>query len=204
MALEQEIKLVVNSNAKLDLMRLAFLKPLIDGSLSTHHLVSTYFDTPNKHLSQQKVGLRMRKMDDAWYQTVKTAGVAKDGLHQRQEWEHSLAGPEWDLTLLKQTPLDELIDDEQLWLQLAPVFTTDFNRDALQLKMDEGSLVELAYDYGEVIAGDKTAPIHELELELKSGDVNALHTLAKQLKAELDISPSDRSKAQMGYELASR
>ncbi|MDB2705471.1 CYTH domain-containing protein [Pseudomonadota bacterium] len=204
MSLEQEVKLVVNTTHKIDLRTLSFLAPMTIGELETHHLVSTYFDTPDKYLSGEKIGLRMRKFDDAWWQTVKTAGVVKDGLHQREEWEFALDGPEWDLSTLRKTPLLTMIDEPKLWSQLAPLFTTDFMRDTLQLKLADNSLVELAYDYGQVIAGDKTSSIHELELELKSGNVDALMLIASKLQAQLDVMPSDCSKAQMGYELASR
>lgn len=204
MSLEQEVKLVVNNTHKIDLRTLSFLAPMTIGELETHHLVSTYFDTADKYLSGQKVGLRMRQYNDTWWQTVKTAGVVKDGLHQREEWEFPLDGPEWDLSTLRQTPLLTMIDEPNLWSQLAPLFTTDFMRDTLQLKLADNSLVELAYDYGKVIAGDKTSSIHELELELKSGNVDALMLIASKLQVQLDVTPSDCSKAQMGYELASR
>ena len=202
MSLEQEVKLVVNSTDKIDLTKLTCLVSINSSALETHHLVSTYFDTADQYLSKQKVGLRLRKHDDTWWQTVKTAGVVKDGLHQREEWEFPLKGSEWDLATLRETPLATMIDEPELWSQLSPLFTTDFMRDTLQLTLADDSSVELAYDYGQIIAGDKTGSIHELELELKSGNVEALLLLAKELQAELDVSPSNCSKAQIGYELA--
>jgi triphosphatase len=204
MSLEQELKLVVNNTHTIDLRTVSCLASMITGKLETHHLVSTYFDTPDKYLSEHKVGLRLRQYDDTWWQTVKTAGVVKDGLHQREEWEFPLDGPEWDLSTLRQTPLLTMIDEPDLWSQLAPLFTTDFMRDTLQLKLADNSLVELAYDYGKVMAGDKASSIHELELELKSGNVEALMLIASKLQVQLDVTPSDCSKAQMGYALASR
>jgi triphosphatase len=204
MSLEQELKLVVKHDHKIDLDSLSCLSLVQKSELETHHLVSTYFDTPDLYLSQMKVGLRLRKHHEQWWQTVKTAGQVKEGFHQREEWEYPLAGPEWDLDTLRQTPLATMIETPEIWSQLAPLFTTDFMRDTLQLKCADGSLVELAYDYGHVSVGDTADVIHEIELELKAGNVESLALIAKDLYSQLELEPSDCSKAKMGYDLAKR
>jgi len=201
MLLEQELKLVVNSDTPIDLSLLIFPNQIIDSNIVTMHLVSTYFDTSELHLVSQGVGLRMRKSDDVWMQTVKTSGDVKDGLHQREEWEHTLDTAEWDLAKLKQTPLAKIIENLVIWSKIGPVFTTDFERKTLQLRLDDGTQIELAYDRGNVIAGNLTQPIHEIELELKSGKVEHLILLANELQHQLSLSPSDISKAKMGYKL---
>ena len=88
MFLEQELKLTVNSDAQINLSTLLLPDHIIDGDKLVTRLVSTYFDTTELYLVSQKVGLRMRKSDEMWVQTVKTSGHVKDGLHQREEWEH--------------------------------------------------------------------------------------------------------------------
>jgi len=112
-----------------------------------------------------------------------------------------LQGPQWDLDMLRQTPLAAMIDNTILWSSLAPLFTTDFVRDSWQLTLADNSQVELAYDFGDVRAGDKSCSIHEIELELKSGDVESLSQLATLLRAQFDVMPSNCSKAKMGYDL---
>lgn len=204
MVLEQELKLVVNSDTQIDLSLLILANYLVNGEQVTTHLVSTYFDTADLYLASQKVGLRMRQSDGAWMQTVKTSGQVKEGLHQREEWEHQLDAAEWDLDKLKQTPLSVMIDDSNIWSKMEPIFTTDFMRETLQLVVDNGTQIELAYDRGHVIAGELSVPIHEIELELKSGDVTHLSILANQLQQQLSLSSSDVSKAKMGYQLISK
>ena len=201
MSLEQEIKLVVNSEQKINLASLASLMALADHDVESSHLVSTYYDTADLYLSKKKLGLRLRQHDKQWWQTVKTAGVVKEGLHQRDEWEYPLQGPQWDLSTLRQTPLADMIENTTLWSSLAPLFTTDFVRDSWQLTLADNSQVELAYDFGEVRAGDQSCSIHEIELELKSGDVESLNQLAKLLRSQFDVAPSNCSKAKMGYDL---
>jgi len=203
-ALEQEIKLVVSSDDKIDLSQLSELLKMAEGQINRDHLVSTYYDTDDLYLSKQGLGLRMRQINEYYLQTVKTSGSVKEGLHQREEWEHELDGPEWDLASLKLTPLVTMIDDSKCWSSITPLFTTDFWRETLQLTLAEGTQVELAYDRGEVRAGGLSTVIHEIELELKSGDSQQLSVLATILCQQLPISPSDISKAQMGYELVAK
>jgi triphosphatase len=202
MSLEQELKLVVNQAEKLNLTLVQWLQPLVDGESIESKLISTYYDTPEKHLQTLGVGLRMRQYDGQWMQTVKTSGVVTNGLHQRDEWEHDLAKADWDSDKLKATPLRELMEQPKVWDTLAPLFTTDFVRDTLQIKYHDGTHIELAYDRGSVYSGELNQSIHEVELELKAGSVEALTELAGRLCAELPLTPSNASKAKMGYELA--
>ena len=201
--LEQELKLVVEADDKLDLLSLSWLVALADRELETHQLISTYYDTPDRYLSKLKLGLRLRKKGSQWFQTVKTAGKVREGLHQRQEWEDELIDERWDLDKLKQTPLAEIIEDGESWSMLQPVFTTDFIRETLQLTVTDGTQIELAYDRGEVRAGNLRSSIHEIELELKSGSVEQLKQLAERLQEHFSLKPSDCSKAKQGYQLAS-
>ncbi|RKZ81291.1 MAG: CYTH domain-containing protein [Gammaproteobacteria bacterium] len=203
MSLEQEIKLVINGMAKLDLTSLSWLTDLAEGEIETKRLTNTYYDTPNLDLSKHELGLRMRHNGDIWFQTVKTSGSSDNGFHQRDEWEYELLDENWDLEKLKQTPLAVMINDSELWSQLQPVFTTDFIRETMQIILPEGTKIELAYDHGQVISGDLAEPIHELELELKSGSIDQLKQLAAQFCQRLSVSPSNINKAQRGYELAS-
>lgn len=202
MSLEQEIKLQVMQEAELDLSALVWLGDLLQSAAYKQHLVSTYFDTPDKALIQFGVGLRLRQVDKQWLQTVKCSGEAKDGLHQRKEWEHTLAGPEFDLSLLAQTELAPLLENKPVWDSVTPVFTTDFERVVMPLLLDDGTQIEMAYDRGWVKAGDRRKRIHEIELELKSGDIKKCQTLAESLKRAVPLEYSDISKAGLGYRLS--
>lgn len=199
MSLEQEIKLKVMQPDVLDLSALTWLSALLESKPYKQHLLSTYFDTPDKALMQFGVGLRLRQVDQKWLQTVKSSGEAVDGLHQRQEWEHEVAGSEFNETLLKQTALAPLLENKTVWDAVAPVFTTDFERLVMPLILEDGTQIEMAYDRGRVIAGEKQQNIHEIELELKRGDIKKCQQLAETLKAALALEYSDVSKAAQGY-----
>jgi inorganic triphosphatase YgiF len=201
MNLEQEIKLQIIGNDVIDLTKLDWLKKYCQFKPKKQRLVSTYFDTLELHLINQGVGLRLRNENGRWLQTVKCTGQVKNGLHQREEWEHVLTSKQFDLIQLKQTPLEEMIDDPTIWPRLKPVFTTDFERQTLQLSLPDKTEVELAYDRGEVRTETFSEPINEIELELKQGSVKSLKLLAEQCVKQLSVEYHDESKAHRGYRL---
>lgn len=202
MVLEQEIKLAIMSEEVLDFSAL----PIVGyqrSSIETMHLVSTYFDTPSFNLAKQGLGLRLRFDGKNWLQTVKEKGQIENGLHQRLEWEHLLPDKTFNVALLRQTPLQKLIEDEKSWETLSPIFTTDFYRKHCLLEKDDQITIELAYDRGRIYTEVSERRIHELELELKRGDLHYLTTLAETLCLTEPLQPSNFSKAQLGYKLAS-
>lgn len=199
MSLEQEIKLQVSQDEALNLERLDWLMAMLDQPGQQIHLLSTYFDTPKHDLQQFGAGLRLRQIGEQWLQTVKCTGKAENGLHQRQEWEHPLDGPEFNMALLRETQLAPLLDDTDIWNAIEPLFTTEFDRLVLPLTLTDGTRVEMAYDRGEVRAGDRQAVIHEIELELKQGEIKKVQQLADRLKAALPLQYSNVSKAAQGY-----
>ncbi|MEC9411869.1 MAG: CYTH domain-containing protein [Pseudomonadota bacterium] len=202
MSLEQEIKLQVTQAESLLLHEIDWLKKRLIQDVYQQHLLSTYFDTADKALMNFGVGLRLRQIGEQWLQTVKCSGKASSGLHERQEWEHELEAPEFDLERLAETAIAPLLEQEQVWNAIQPVFTTEFERDVWLLRLEADTVVELAYDRGEVRAGDKQVAIHEIELELKQGQIDICQKLADQLKAALPLEYSNISKAGLGYGLS--
>ncbi len=148
---------------------------------SCRDLGNTYFDTPENWLRQHDIGLRIRRFDEVYVQTVKTAGRVVAGLHQRPEYnaEHKNNIP--DLTLHPADIWPSGKDTETLQIELAPIFSTNFMREQWLVAMPDGSQVEVAFDQGEVVADDLRDTICEVELELKSGQTDALFTLARIL-----------------------
>jgi inorganic triphosphatase YgiF len=149
-------------------------------------LTNVYFDTPDHALAKAKSAVRLRGTPDQWLQTYKTAGESAGGLHNRHEWERPVAGEALEIPALLE-------------------IRTDFSRVIWDVEID-GAKIEAALDLGEVVAdvdGERlTTPISELELELKSGNEEALNSLAAQMRgAFLYLQPEDASKARRGYDL---
>src|SRR5262249_33869652 len=63
------------------------------------------------------------------------------------------------------------------------------------------SRIELTLDQGQVCLGRKSAPISEIELELKRGRPADLFTVARDLARRLPVRFAVRSKADRGYDL---
>ncbi|SJN53126.1 CYTH domain protein [Vibrio ruber DSM 16370] len=164
-------------------------------------LENTYFDTPDNWLRQHDIGLRIRCSDGVYVQTVKTSGRVVAGLHQRPEYnaEHDSNTP--SLSLHPQEIWPEGRSPEQLEAELHPLFSTDFTREQWLVGMPDGSQIEVAFDQGKVQAGELEDPICEVELELKSGQTDALFSLARTLSDEGGVRLGNLSKAARGYRL---
>jgi len=67
--------------------------------------------------------------------------------------------------------------------------------------MQDGTLIELAYDCGKIIAEQGESDICEIELELVKGDEAQLFILAKDIAALPSVRLGNASKAQRGYML---
>ena len=204
MATETELKLRIDPEHIDTLLK----HPLLSLAPRRQHLYNTYFDTTDLALSRQKVAVRERRVDDRQLGeltllTVKTAGNSSGGLSQRREWEAPSQAGVFDF--------ERLVDDASLAktlavfaVQLVPVFTTDFERLSWRVPV-ANSEVEVALDRGAILVNrngrQASVPICELELELKSGDIDALNDLAAQLRATTPLTPTDDSKAARGYQL---
>jgi triphosphatase len=171
-----------------------------------HALLTRYFDTPDFALAAQGIALRVRRVGRRWLQTLKTEGVRHGGLSQRAEYEMAISGrtPDWS-----RFPAEaRAIVPEALRARLVPVFETEFKRITWQLVDEHGTAIEVALDVGEVRtqkgakADAQQQPICEIELELKSGQPDALFALALEWSTQLDYLPLDISKAERGVRLA--
>ncbi|MCD9515213.1 inorganic triphosphatase [Photobacterium carnosum] len=169
---------------------------------SRRELGNVYFDTPDQVLRQHDIGLRIRRFDDVFVQTLKTAGRVVAGLHQRPEYNVEVNSTKPSLALHPVDAWPHDFDVVAVQQQIQPLFSTDFTRQQWLVAMPDGSQIELAFDHGEVSVDDKRSPICEVELELKSGQTDALFTLARELCVDGGMRLGNLSKAARGYRLA--
>ena len=157
------------------------------GFWETIQMETAYYDTPSGALSARHYTLRRRLENGNPVCTLKTpAGDA------RNEWELPLdsvpAAIEAFLTMGCPQDLQDLTREG-----LVHICGAKFTRQAKTLHFPEGS-VELALDQGHLIGGGKTAPLCELEIELKSGSTQACQALAKELIDRFALAPEHKSK----------
>lgn len=198
MATELELKLALTPAALASLRQLPWL-----AAASRQVLDNTYYDSPDRALRRARIGLRVRVQDGRYIQTLKTSGEAIGGLHCRQEWNQEIPGPELTLSAFPEAARTALAAVPGLDMAaLTPVFTTRFERTAYRLPLSGGGEAELALDEGEIQAGERRAPLCELELELLAGEPAALFELAQRCAAEVTLHIANASKAERGYALA--
>ena len=206
LTMEIELKLLIAPADAAAFRRLALLKQLATARPVTRLLRNTYFDTPELHLKQQGMELRVRQVGRVFIQTLKAGGQVTAGLHQRQEWEARTAGLRPELA-----PLIALVEAGTTWQKalcrpslvqdLAPIFCSEVRRTSWNLHLPQGAAIELVLDQGELQHGDARAPISEVELELKAGAPGVLFDLALQLQQQLPLRIGHLSKAARGYAL---
>jgi len=161
-------------------------------------LDNTYYDTPKLELKARKVAVRTRRHGRQWLQTVKCAAESAGGLTQRPEWEQPYDGA-FDFSAIDAPRVRKLLN--RLQDELVPVFTTRFRRETRLYAPSEAVRILMMIDTGEVLAGERSEPICELELELAAGQPLDLLLLACELVADIPLLPNDISKAERGYRL---
>ncbi|MGC6341521.1 inorganic triphosphatase [Bisgaard Taxon 45] len=167
---------------------------------NTAFLGNCYYDTADQLLAKQKMGLRVRQENQQYTLTLKTDGEVHAGLHIRPEYNVSLPDANPNMALLVEQYALSLPNYQQ-W-QLVPVFSTDFERESWLVECGNGTTIEVAFDQGKIVAGEKQMPICEVEFELKSGRTVDLLRFVQTLTLEKDVRLSSASKAKRGYLLA--
>jgi inorganic triphosphatase YgiF len=179
---------------------------LLPGSPAVHRraVTSVYYDTPDRRLRAGGAALRLRRDGRRWLMSFKAGRSPATGLAQRAEWEVAVARTGFAPESL---PLEEIraqtdIDLREVIPRLAPVFETRFTRRWAEITLSADTTVDVCLDIGRVVAGRRGAPIHELELELHNGDLDAMLEFADRLIAPLRLELEPESKAERGYRIA--
>ncbi|MFL6718018.1 MAG: CHAD domain-containing protein [Burkholderiaceae bacterium] len=201
--METELKLLINEQDLVKLEELPLLHSLTVGRITVQDLKNVYFDTPDFDLWKAKAGLRIRRIDGTFIQTLKAGGGVVAGLHQREEWETNVPGEKPDLEalckVLGSSGHGNHILSPRIWNRLEPVFKSDVTRTVRHLRLSTGDEVEMAIDRGTIEYQDKRDAICEIEFELKSGEAARLYTFALELLEFVPMRIGTRSKAERGY-----
>lgn len=207
MTIEKELKYLLSANHEeneviVDKITEMLKAQNITFTLNKNQLNNDYFDNNDSALRKMDIGLRIRESDQEYEQTVKTAGKVVGCLHQRPEYNVALNSNHLDLLLFPEHIWPDHVDVAKLQQSLKVIFKTNFFRQTW-LITQASSVIELAFDRGEIFISKKveTLAINELEIELVSGDEQALFVLADQLKTVFQMKPGKLSKAARGYAL---
>ena len=166
------------------------------GDFTTISMETTYYDTPDRKLSERHCTLRRRMENKISVCTYKCPH--KDG--GRGEWEVEAASIEEGVTKLCEAGANK----ELLFAAatgLVEVCGARFTRLAAPLEVP-GAAVELALDQGVLMGNDKELPFAEVEVELKEGTDEAAIAFAKALAEEFSLVPEGKSKFARAMALA--
>lgn len=175
-------------------------------------LHAIYMDTRDRKLARARMGLRVRLEGDRWVQTLKAPGRSaldrvedEVGLGPAQD---GAAPPAVDLARHRSTTAREALraalgtgEGEPL-PAVEPLFEVKVQRRVRRIAQGR-SLIELALDEGELVAGGQRRPVRELELELVEGDMRDLLAVARNWRERWGLWLSTASKAARGNWLLS-
>src|SRR3954452_23475833 len=195
---ELELKLLVDADRMAHFNAARVIAANARNKGTRKHLKSVYYDTPERTLRRNGLSLRVRQSGARFVQTVKT-DAADDPL-RRGEWEASVPSLAPDLALAMPFIPEELRGQIEAQ-SLEAVVTADVRRHARMIDLPSGT-VEIAFDRGELTAGNRSLPVSEIELELKSGSASAIYEIALRLAEHGDVMPSIRTKSARGFDLA--
>ena len=190
---EIELKLEV---LPADIEQLTTAASQVSGAVHTTMLTSVYFDTPDQMLHQAGVSLRVRHDGDRRIQTVKVDASRGAGLFDRPECEFEIEGDTPDLDDARSELAARF--GKKVMKRIRPVFRSDVTRTKMLAVVDDAA-IEFVIDQGTVVADNVSAPICEIELELKSGGLSALFALARRLGEAGAVRLGVLSKAERGY-----
>ena len=202
--LEQELKLVADNADVLEAIldsELVKQAGICEGTHGPERFHAIYYDTSELELEKTRHSLRARMEGDHLVAAFKLPGSIVDGLSRRVEYEAPLR--DWlrtpdDLpeSELKRQVLSILIPDAML----LPRVEVDMHR-SIRILESGGSQFELVADRGVIKGAHGECQLHELELELKRGDVEPVLRLGQQIADQFGLKPSHMTKHEIGLSL---
>lgn len=199
---EKEIKLLSTKAGRRKFFQLPLVKEkIIPGSRHTLDLWNQYLDTRDRKLTRSGMAYRIRRTNGkAFEATVKSQGKTVNGFSSREEYTVPLTKPEPVLQGFA-PQLDQKLQTLLQEDELLPLCTVEFTRKTALIQLSAVTVVEAALDQGTLTAGDKKAPIEELELEIKRGQERDLLRFTAALAQAIPLWPEERSKFKRGLDL---
>ena len=192
-------------------------------------LQAAYFDTPDRRLAQARAALRVRREDDEWVQTFKSAGLNtmvrvednQPATPPASSAHGSADGEALQPDLSRHHEAARQVLMQALGWQperdppghhsgLMALYRTDMRRTRARLTVATGTphegMVELALDEGAILAGEgpqqRCEAVCELEIELLSGSPQAVILAAEAWVARFGLWLDTQTKAHRGDRLA--
>ena len=183
MAKEQEVKLAAPDGG---VLRTILRDPRLCGRAEVFQMDTTYYDLGDYYKERHWV-LRLRRENGVPIVTMKTPG---DDPSYRNEWECRADNPKLAVPRLIELGAPAELASIETFQTLC---SAHFTRTAVTLLRPDAT-VDRDCDRGVLIAGCRTTPICEVELELKAGNPVALTPLRIYLTVNYNLHEEARSK----------
>jgi inorganic triphosphatase YgiF len=165
---------------------------------------ASYFDTEDFILSKNDIALRVRMEGSRIVATLKWRGKNEGGLHTREEINVPVADEACfilpDPQIFKESEIGQEVIALIGFKKLHSILETNFLRSRFRIDSGDG-IMEVSIDKGEIITDKGTAPICELEIELFSGEHEALELVTNKVAEKYGLKPEIRSKYARGLAL---
>jgi len=199
---EIELKFILDEPSSSEFWARVKASELANGNPKTKTLRSIYLDTPEHALRSAGISLRLRRDGRRWIQTVTTRMELRGGLSQVGEVENPAPGGRPCPEAIPDAAVREEVLRRVSGAPLQPVCEMVIRRSACELSLEDGTRAELAVNAGEVRAGERSAVLREVEIDLIEGNPGGLFDIARVLFPGGGLRFSRLSKAERGYLLA--
>ncbi|QIB68487.1 CYTH domain-containing protein [Aminipila butyrica] len=165
---------------------------------------AVYFDTEDFVLSKNDIALRVRMEGSRIVATLKWGGKNEGGLHIRGEINVPVNDEAYfsvpDPQIFKESEIGQEVIALIGFKKLHEIMETNFVRSRFRIDSGEG-IMEVSLDKGEIITAKGNAPIREIEIELFSGEQEALEAVTATIAEKYSLQPETRSKYARGLSL---
>lgn len=155
---------------------------------------ATYYDDIYGTIKKMCGALRKRKQNEEYICCLKIEQKSNNNCKKRKEYELEENNIYKALEKFPDIGAPKELCEKIRKQELIQLCTLKFYRSAYKLKIKEDCILELSFDKGEMIKGEKRQDFMEMELEFKSGDENKFHTYANMLESKFDLKIQPLSK----------
>lgn len=165
---------------------------------------AVYFDTEDFVLSKNDIALRVRMEGSRIVAALKWKGKNEGGLHIREEINVPVDDESYfimpDPQIFKESEIGQEVIALIGFKKLHNIMETNFVRSRFRVDTGNG-IMEVSLDNGDIITDKGKAPICELEIELFTGEQEALEDVTKIVAEKYSLEPENKSKYARGLEL---
>lgn len=155
---------------------------------------ATYYDDIYGTIKKMCGALRKRRQNEEYICCLKIEQKSNNNCKKRKEYELEENNIYKALEKFPDMGAPKELCEKIRKQELIQLCTLKFYRSAYKLKIKEDCILELSFDKGEMIKGEKRQDFMEMELEFKSGDENKFHTYANMLESKFDLKIQPLSK----------